>query len=348
MRRTFIFALMVSCLLSSPAGFACRLEGMMGLKNPSDANIKEEEQFLHTVLLSDPNSLQQESAKRPPKDGVHENLDLEDLSGILRKYGSPDGWGIASYACPTTSLQIPKVIRGVAPAYQDNHFKQAVIQPEHAHTSIFLAHVRLASLTAKEVELQNVHPFTFKNWSFMHNGEVSGAFSPVVTNKIAQFKEQLAGGPKGATDSERVFYFFLANLYETTGTLDSQHVPLETLQKVFSRTITTLIENSTPTAKVIPKNVLGVEGHLQMQPACNFVLTDGEHVFAYRKVLNLYLAQKTLSTKQKVYLIASEQTQKQDASVQWLLLPENHLLTLYWDENGNPRPRLEPVMPFTH
>ena len=182
----------------------------------------------------------------------------------------------------------------------------------------------------------------------MHNGEVSGAFSPIVTQKIAQFKEQIGGGPKGGTDSERVFYFFLANLYETAGTLDSQQIPLETLQKVFSETIRTLVENSTPTAKTIPGDVLGVEGHLQIQPACNFVLTDGEHLFAFRKVLNLYLAQKTLSTKQKVYLVASEPTEKTDSSVQWLLLPENHLLTLSWDENGNPRPKLEPVMPSSH
>ena len=149
MRHTSIFAAILFLLLSNSAGFACRLEGMMGIKNPSPATLKEEEQFLHRVLLNDPNSLQRESAKREPKDGNHEIFDLEDLSGVLRKYGSPDGWGIVSYACPAVPLQLPKVVRGTVPAYKDEHFKQAAIQPEQTRSSIFLAHVRLASLTAK-------------------------------------------------------------------------------------------------------------------------------------------------------------------------------------------------------
>jgi len=346
MRYSLGFLSLISLLTVTQAAFACRLEGMMGPEYPSEATQQEESAFLKSVLVEDENSLQKESAVRQPKDGVQESYDLEDLSGVVRKYGSPDGWGIVHYPCPVEPIRLPRLNKSIKPAFADADFKQAVNQTTSERANIVMAHVRQASPECKQVELVNVHPFTWQNWSFMHNGTVSGAFSPVVAAKISQYKDKIGGEPKGTTDSERVFYFFLANLYEKAGTLDSKKIPLSTIQTVFAQSINALIANSTPTAKPLHGDVMDVQGHLQTQPACNFLLSDGTHLLAFRKVLNLYLAQKTLANQQKLYLVSSEKTQTHDPadpSVKWLLLPENHILIISWDAQGNPKPALEPL-----
>ncbi len=319
---------------------------MMGAMGPQVLSSKlqrEENAFIRSSLVDDSNSLQKESAKRRAKDGIGQTYDIEDLSGVIRPYGGPDGWGLVRYTCPIQPIRLPEVSKNVKPAFADHQFQQVVSDSLAEKPNIVMAHVRLGSLDGKPAKLGSVHPFAFHNWTFMHNGEVSGAFSPVVIAKINQFKAQLGGGPQGGTDSEHAFYYFLANLYEATGTLDSSQIPLKTVQTVFAQTIQSLVANSAHPGKPLTGQVMGLQGHIQIQPACNFILSDGSRLWASRRILNLYLAQKTLSNQQKVYLVASEQTHVQDPSVQWLLLPENYVLSIIWDATGNPQPTLEPI-----
>jgi predicted glutamine amidotransferase len=337
-------ALFMAVLALQGMASACRLAGVMGPEILSPALQNEENAFIRATLLDDSNSLQKESAKRPAKDGIRQTFDIEDLSGVIRKYGGPDGWGLVRYACPIQPVRLPEISRNIKPAYADTQFPQAVSQSLKEQPNIVLAHVRLGSVDgSKPPVLSSVHPFAFKSWTFMHNGDVSGAFSPVVTAKIKQYETQLDGGPKGSTDSERAFYYFLANLYEATGTLDSSQISTETVQRVFAQTVQSLVAQSAHPAKPLSGDVMGIHGHVEMQPACNFIVSDGKRLLASRRILNLYLAQKTLSNHQKVYLVASEQTHLKDSSVQWLSLPENYILSIQWDGAGNPQPELEPM-----
>jgi predicted glutamine amidotransferase len=322
---------------------ACRVEGVMGPRQPSPQIQQEENTVLRASLVDDSNSLKKESAKRPAKQGTAEVYDLEDLISGFRERGNLDGWGMVRYSCKLDDLQTPQVFKNTKPAFADQQYNQAV-QKSLAHgANIMMAHIRRASPEYNQVTMDNVHPFTYQNWSFMHNGSVSGAFSPVVETKINKYREQLGGGPKGTADSERVFYYFLANLYEAAGTLDSTKIPTETVQKVFAQSISTLIANSDVKYSSLNGSVLGVQGEIQTLPVCNFVLSDSTHLFAFRRGFNLFLGEKTLSNGQNLYLVSSEKTHAADKTVRWLALPENHVLTISWDASGNPVPALQPL-----
>jgi hypothetical protein len=326
--------------------FGCRVEGLMGPQQPSPAIQQEVDHFVGATLEGDPNSLQQESPRRAPKDGSREGYDIEDLSGVVRKQGNLDGWGITAY--PVTTPQNPPLLwKSPAPAITDPQYHIAVSQAMSQNPHLLLAHVRLASPEYHQIQSTNVHPFTFQNWSFIHNGSVNGATSPAVEAKIKQYQSVLGGGPKGTTDSERAFYYYLARLYETTGTVDTKKVPLRTKQAVFAQSVKELINDSTPTYKPIHGEVMGIQGHILIQPACNFILSDGQHLLAFKKVLDLFIGEKTLSNHQKTYVITSEKMMRHDPSVQWTEIPEEHLLTMGWDASGNARVDMEPLRELT-
>lgn len=328
-------------LTINQSAFACRLEGVIGPRQPSPQVLLEENKFLQATLIDDANSLQKESAKRPAKQGAEHTYDVEDLIGIREK-GNMDGWGLVYYACGSPDPQLPQSSKNAAPAYADHGYVQAVQKTLTQGANILMAHIRRAADEYNQVDLMNVHPFTCQNWSFMHNGVLTGAFSPVAKAKIDRYRERL-GSPKGITDSEHVFYYFLANLHETAGTLDSQQISTSTVQTVFAQTIKTLLADSEPRSLPLNGNVLGVQGNIQVQPACNFVVSDGTRLLAFKQGRNLFLGKKTLSNGQHLYLISSEKTHTTDKSVKWLLLPENHLLTISWDASGNPVPVLQPL-----
>jgi predicted glutamine amidotransferase len=341
--RRILPAFLLLLAAGQPA-FACRLEAVMGPRQPSPGIWREETAFLRASLVDDANSLKKESAKRPPKQN---NYDFEDLISGFRERGNMDGWGLIHYGCDIQDSQLPQAFKNTAPAFADRQYDQAVRQSLTQNAGIMMAHIRRASPEYNQVNLSNAHPFTYQNWSFMHNGSVSGAFSSVVEGKISQYREKLGGGPKGTTDSEHVFYFVLANLQDVAGTLDSKQIPTETVQKVFAQSVEALVANSKPQYSPLDGSVLNLQGEVQGLPVCNFVLSDGMRLFAYRQGFNLYLGQKTLSNGQHLYLVTSEKTHTTDKSVKWLLLPERHLLTISWDETGNPVPSLLPLTRLT-
>jgi len=318
----------------------------MGPQQPPPSVQQQSDQFMWSTLVSDANSLRQESKKRPPKDGYLQTLDIEDLSGVLRKQGNLDGWGIAAY--PVSSLNHrPLVLKSPMPAATDVRYPTAAAQELRQHPHILLAHIRLASPEFNQIQMTNVHPFTYGNWSFIHNGAVNGATSEPVLEKIAQNQSVIGAGPKGTTDSERSFYYFLARLREMAGTLDSDKIPLQLKQKAFAQSIQDLVDNSKPTYKPLTGDILGTQGHILIQPAANFILSDGQNLFAFKKTLDLFLGQKVLSNGQKTYIVSSEKSERNDPSVKWMEIPENHLLTMSWDKNGNTQVDIEPLQELT-
>lgn len=339
-KKAFLWILvLVTC---NQSAFACRVEGMIGPKNPSPAILREETRFLQSSLINDRNSLQKESAKRPAKQGTQEVYDYEDLVVGMRERGNMDGWGLVCYDY-VQDVKAPKVFRSAAPAYADKQYDKAVQQGLGQLPSIMLAHIRRASAEYNQVNLTNVHPFTYQNWSFMHNGALTGSLSPMSIAKIEQYRANLGDGPKGTTDSEHAFYYFLANLYEATGTTDSKQVPTKDLEAVFAKSVNQLVAHSERKFMALDGRALGVVGMIEIQPSCNFVVSDGTRLLAYKRGMNLFLGKKTLSNGQHLYLISSEKTHTTDKKVEWLAIPENHIVSLAWDETGNPVPTLHPL-----
>jgi len=73
---------------------------------------------------------------------------------------------------------------------------------------------------------ENIHPFRFRQWLFAHHGTVSrfDSIRPWVVNSIPSF---LKRSMRGDTDSEHLFYLFLAFLYDE-GHLEDRKLPAET------------------------------------------------------------------------------------------------------------------------
>jgi predicted glutamine amidotransferase len=328
-------------LLGSPLTYACRLQAIMSPKGSVDKTSvgtthaqKQTTAFLKQTLLTAPNSLLNESKKRPKLHRVEEKnslYDLEDLSGLVRSVGSPDGWGITSYNPLTPE---PQTLKSALPAEKDPNYALAINTLIKNKPNLVMAHVRQTD-NPKSVAIQNVHPFMFHNWSLIHNGAMMGAFAQSTLDKIASHQEALAGGPKGQTDSERVLHYFLSVLLEKYDTTDSSKLSTEQVQTAFQQTMSDLIKAAPAKSKPFKDSLFGLEGTLQTLPSCNVVISDGQHIYAFRRVLNLYLGEKDLGHGETLYIVSSERSIPASKSMKWLLLPENHFLTLSWNIYGH-------------
>ncbi len=86
-----------------------------------------------------------------------------------------------------------------------------------------VGHVR--KHTVGRTSPENTHPFRFRQWLFAHHGTVSrfDTIRPWVVNSIPSF---LKRSMRGDTDSEHLFYLFMAFLYDE-GLLEDRKLPAE-------------------------------------------------------------------------------------------------------------------------
>jgi glutamine amidotransferase len=110
-----------------------------------------------------------------------------------------DGFGIAWYG----DRPEPGRYRDTLPAWSDCNLKSLARQ---IRSPLFLAHVRAA--TGGGTRRDNCHPFTHDNWSFMHNGQISG-FERLRRPMEAMLDDELFNARSGTTDSELMFLLAL-------------------------------------------------------------------------------------------------------------------------------------------
>ncbi|WP_435258960.1 class II glutamine amidotransferase [Thioclava sp. FR2] len=158
-----------------------------------------------------------------------------------------DGFGVAWYG----DKPEPGLYRDVLPAWSDPNLRSLTAQVK---SRLFLAHVRASTGTA--TSRNNCHPFTWQNWSFMHNGQIGGydAFRRTADMMIP---DDLYPFRKGATDSEALFLIAVAE-----GLNDD---PLGAMERAAARMIRLAREK-------------GVAPHLRLTAA----LSDGERLYAMR------------------------------------------------------------------
>jgi len=133
---------------------------------------------------------------------VHRSLLTEKNSLRTQSVEHPDGWGIAYYQ----DGNFPEVAHGVGPAHSDPEFERVSnLLSSHA----VVAHVRSASVG--RVHLSNAHPFTYRNWSFAHNGTLTN-FSAHQAQLESAIDSDFLPLFRSETDSERCFFLFLTEL----------------------------------------------------------------------------------------------------------------------------------------
>lgn len=110
-----------------------------------------------------------------------------------------DGFGLAWYQGHAE----PGLYREVLPAWSDSNLSSLC---RLVQSRLFLAHVRASTMS--ESIRTNCHPFTYKQWSFMHNGQI-GHFDQLKRELEASLSDNLYQERRGTTDSEMFFLLLL-------------------------------------------------------------------------------------------------------------------------------------------
>jgi glutamine amidotransferase len=110
-----------------------------------------------------------------------------------------DGIGVGWYGrTPSRASIAPRI-----PAWNDRNLREIASEVE---SGLFFSHVR--SSTGGAVQQTNCHPFRYRNWLFMHNGEIHG-WLQVKRDLAMAVDPALYTSIEGTTDSELMFYLAL-------------------------------------------------------------------------------------------------------------------------------------------
>lgn len=160
-----------------------------------------------------------------------------------------DGFGIAWYS----DEPHPGLYRDVLPAWSDGNLTSLC---RMIKSRLFLAHVRAS--TFGETSRANCHPFTYKNWSFAHNGQIA-EFGRIRRGLEAGLSDALYAHKGGTTDSELFFLMALEN-----GLTDD---PKRAIEKTIEQILRA-------------QNDLG--GTINQPNRMAVVFSDGETVYGFR------------------------------------------------------------------
>jgi glutamine amidotransferase len=111
-----------------------------------------------------------------------------------------DGFGLGWY----DNRPNPGLFRSIRPAWNDLNLHDLC---NHIESPLFLAHVRASSLAT--IQETNCHPFRYKNWLFVHNGQIAD-FGKLHQHLLGKIDPEYFGNLLGSTDSEVMFHLALS------------------------------------------------------------------------------------------------------------------------------------------
>lgn len=245
------------------------------------------EEILLRELLSKPkNSLIKQSHEA--REGIH---------GI-----NADGFGLAWYNLGISPT--PGIFKSTQPAWNDNNLMHL---SHKIKSSCFLAHVRAS--TVGDVNQNNCHPFSFGEYSMVHNGTIRN-FEKYKKRLIDSIDEDLFLQIKGNTDSEHFFFLIMHFLRQKNDLILSVKKAIDW--------VTRIQENCDGFSRI------------------NIVITNGSELMATRfvskgeKSLSLRYCSKCIEQNKTSSLILSSESLSDDNQL-WQELPENHYIYLTKD-----------------
>lgn len=131
-----------------------------------------------------------------PKDNlIHQSLHAR----APRTPTNGDGFGLGWY----DKYPNPGLFKSIRPAWNDMNLLDLAA---HIETHLFMAHVRATSMAT--IQETNCHPYRYKNWLFVHNGQIAsfGLFRQKLMSRVAP---EYFGNILGSTDSELMFHLAL-------------------------------------------------------------------------------------------------------------------------------------------
>ncbi len=136
-----------------------------------------------------------------------------------------DGFGVAWYQ-PEVQQQAA-IFKEVQPAWSSINLQSLA---PFAHSECILAHIRAAA-SGLAVGQLNCHPFSYGQYSFMHNGGVAG-FLQTRRTLLSTLSDQAFQIIAGSTDSEVVFAMMMDRLG-----FDDQYLELSEIADVMQKVI---------------------------------------------------------------------------------------------------------------
>jgi predicted glutamine amidotransferase len=303
--------------------------------------------LLTDLLQTGPQSLKAMSESRPHanRDGITTPFHFEDILKGPQK-GNPHGWGVATYSITSQegSVNPPSVTKSLSKASNDIQFDSAVQGGLNKAPVTLFAHL-LNKVDPNRVlaSPEDTHPFTFDNWSGMFNGILDGGRTEAVTQAVQQEHcTTLCTNPKGTNTGEKFLLTFLGKLKQQTGQTQSSQIPLASIKKAFCDALDTFLKASKLEYRRLDGAWMGLKGDIQLAPGLNYIATDGRVTLAYRKGNKLYLNRHEAAPGKFGYLIASEPMQTEKKKLEWVELPQDHLLTLERQVDGKIEAALTP------
>jgi glutamine amidotransferase len=217
---------------------------------------KGKPKLIGEVVVDPENSLLHQSRDAAYHPGV---IDSCNKRNILV---NGDGFGLTWYG--------DDVSRGgccfkfVTPAWSDTNLRNI---GRHISSPLIFAHVRAAASGHDHnentiVSIENCHPFTFKTFTFMHNGGIP-SFHKVKRRIIDLLSDETYDNIKGSTDSEHIFALFLECLPREE--LRTPCSALGDMVQALNRTIC-IVES------------LCVQAGILEHCSLNLCVTDGTHI----------------------------------------------------------------------
>jgi glutamine amidotransferase len=248
------------------------------------------------------------------KQSVHALEAEEPLNG--------DGFGLGWYSPEANDK--PGLFVSISPAWNDQNLQH--IAPKLVSDCVF-AHVRAA--TSTPVNTLNCHPFQYKEYLFMHNGDIEG-FHRIKREIVRRLPDEIYDSIRGLTDSEHLFTLFLRQL-ELQQTTD----PVKRMANALESALVEVEE-------------IKVQLNIPDPSYINACVTNGDIVVAVRYVSDLSLEASTMyyaegtvyidengtSRLKKIQgeashdgvLIVSEKLTV--TSTDWTEIPVNHMVTV--------------------
>jgi predicted glutamine amidotransferase len=158
---------------------------------------------------------------------VHQSTQSRETEDRL----NGDGFGVAWYAHELSPR--PAIFRSVSPAWSNMNLLELA---RVTKSTCILAHVRAATPGLPVTEL-NCHPFTARNYAFMHNGDVA-RFGAIRRKVLDGLSDESFNAIKGSTDSEHLFGVFLDKAAEMeAGRVDPTEILARSLEATVSYAI---------------------------------------------------------------------------------------------------------------
>jgi glutamine amidotransferase len=229
-----------------------------------------------------------------------------------------DGFGLAWYDHKIS--QEPALFKSISPAWSNNNLLELSRMVE---SSCILAHVRAATQSLSVSET-NCHPFKWKQFAFMHNGDIGG-FVNVRRHLLNLLSDDIFNHIKGMTDSEHFFGLFLEEMVKNQEMESTDRLATSMMSAI--RTVTDLVVKYGESEPCY-MNMIVTDGHLSL--AVRFTTDVPENADSlYLNLGKKYVCEdgvcymKELGENEKSVIVSSEPLSNDPG---WHAIPANSMV----------------------